>query len=103
MARVEEVLLPNEMPAGAVSAVVGSTVAALSIADLIDVAEARKRLDKEIATLDKDITSTEKKLGNADFVAKAPEEIVEENRERIRDWGARREKLKAARISLEGI
>ena len=103
MARVEEVLLPNEMPAGAVSAVVGSTVAALSIADLIDVAEARKRLDKEIATLDKDITSTEKKLGNADFVAKAPEEIVEENRERIRDWSARREKLKAARISLEGI
>ena len=103
MARVDELTLPNEMPAGAVSAVVGSTVAAMSIADLIDVAEARKRLDKEIATLDKDITSTEKKLANADFVAKAPEEIVEENRERIRDWGARREKLKAARKSLEGI
>lgn len=103
MARAEDVTLPNEMPPGAVSAVVGSTVAALSIADLIDVSEARKRLDKEIATLDKDITSTEKKLGNADFVAKAPEEIVEENRERIRDWTARREKLRAARKSLEGI
>ncbi len=103
MARVDDVTLPNEMPPGAVSAVVGSTVAALSIADLIDVSEARKRLDKEIATLDKDITSTEKKLGNADFVAKAPEEIVEENRERIRDWTARREKLRAARKSLEGI
>lgn len=103
MARAEDVTLPNEMPPGAVSAVVGSTVAALSIADLIDVSEARKRLDKEIATLDKDITSTEKKLCNADFVAKAPEEIVEENRERIRDWTARREKLRAARKSLEGI
>ena len=103
MARVDDLTLPNEMPSGAVSAVVGSTVAALSIADLIDVSEARKRLDKEIATLDKDITSTGKKLGNADFVAKAPEEIVEENRERIRDWTARREKLRAARKSLEGI
>lgn len=103
MARVDDLTLPNETPSGAVSAVVGSTVAALSIADLIDVSEARKRLDKEIATLDKDITSTEKKLGNADFVAKAPEEIVEENRERIRDWTARREKLRAARKSLEGI
>ncbi|MFN3608793.1 MAG: valine--tRNA ligase [Hyphomonas sp.] len=103
MARVDDLTLPNAMPSGAVSAVVGSTVAAMSIADLIDITEARKRLDKEIATLDKDITSTEKKLGNADFVAKAPEEIVEENRERIRDWGARREKLKAARTSLEGI
>ncbi|MFN4184842.1 MAG: valine--tRNA ligase [Hyphomonas sp.] len=103
MARVDELTLPNTMPSGAVSAVVGSTVAAMSIADLIDISEARKRLDKEIATLDKDITSTEKKLSNADFVAKAPEEIVEENRERIRDWSARREKLKAARTSLEGI
>ncbi|MBY9067525.1 valine--tRNA ligase [Hyphomonas sp. WL0036] len=103
MARVEDVTLPSEMPNGAVSAVVGTTVAALSIADLIDVSEARKRLDKEIATLDKDILSTEKKLSNADFVARAPEEIVEENRERVRDWSARREKLKAARTSLEGI
>ena len=103
MARVEDVTLPEEMPAGAVSAVAGTTVAALSIADLIDVSEARKRLDKEIQVLDKDITSTEKKLANADFVARAPVEIVEENRERVRDWSARREKLKAARASLEGL
>ncbi|MFN7057029.1 valine--tRNA ligase, partial [Hyphomonas sp.] len=103
MARIDDLTLPGDMPAGAVSAVVGSTVAALSIADLIDVAEARKRLDKEITGLDKDITGTEKKLANADFVARAPEEIVEENRERLRDWGARRDKLTAARKSLEGV
>ena len=103
MARMEDVTFPEEMPAGAVSAVVGATVAALSIADLIDVSEARKRLDKELAALDKDITGTEKKLANADFVARAPVEIVEENRERVRDWSARREKLKAARSSLEGL
>jgi len=103
MARIDDLTLPDDMPAGAVSAIVGSTVAALSIADLIDVAEARKRLDKEITGLDKDISGTEKKLANADFVARAPEEIVEENRDRLRDWGARREKLTAARRSLEGV
>ncbi|MFN7055974.1 valine--tRNA ligase [Hyphomonas sp.] len=103
MARVDTVSMPAELPKGSVSAIVGSTLAALSIADLIDVAEARKRLDKEIATLEKDITATERKLANADFVARAPEEIVEENRERLRDWGARREKLSAARSSLEGV
>lgn len=103
MARIEEIQLPDEMPRGAVSAIVGSTVAALSIADLIDISEARRRLDKEIAVLDKDILATGKKLSNGDFLARAPEEIVEENRERLRDWTARREKLAAARTSLEGI
>ena len=103
MGRLEEMTLVAELPAGSVSTLVGSTVAALKIADLIDAGEARKRLDKEVATLDKDITSTEKKLGNADFVARAPIEIVEENRERVKDWTVRRDKLKAARAALEGI
>ena len=75
-------------------------VAALRIASFIDTGEAQKRLDKEIAGLEKDIVSTEKKLGNADFVARAPEEIVEENRERLKDWSLRRDKLKAARSAL---
>jgi len=103
LARLEDIIVSDTVPVGAVSTVVGETVVALNIADQIDVAEARKRLDKEIAQLDKDIMSTEKKLGNEAFVAKAPPEIVEENRERIVDWTDRREKLKAARKSLEGL
>jgi valyl-tRNA synthetase len=86
-----------------VTAVFGDTAAALSIADFVDIAEARKRLDKELGQIEKDITSTEKKLGNADFVARAPEEIVEENRQRLVDWAARREKLQMARKGLEGL
>jgi valyl-tRNA synthetase len=103
MARLDETATADALPAGSVSTLVGSTVAALHIADLIDRDEAQKRLDKEIATLEKDILSTEKKLGNADFVARAPEEIVEENRERLKDWSVRRDKLKAARTALAGI
>jgi valyl-tRNA synthetase len=103
MARLDETATAAAQPAGSVSTLVGSSVAALHIADLIDRAEAQKRLDKEIAALDKDITATEKKLGNADFVARAPEEIVEENRDRLRDWALRREKLRSARAALAGI
>ena len=36
------------------------------------------------------------KLGNADFVARAPEEVVEENRERRADSVSRIEKMAAA-------
>ena len=103
IARLEDIVVSEAVPDGAVSTVVGETVVALGIADQIDVAEARKRLDKEIGQLDKDIMSTEKKLGNEAFVSKAPPEIVEENRERIVDWTGRREKLKAARKSLEDL
>jgi valyl-tRNA synthetase len=103
MARLDDTGAADALPAGSVSTVVGGSVLALKIGDLIDKAEAQKRLDKEIATLEKDILSTEKKLANSDFVARAPEEIVEENRERVKDWTVRRDKLKAARASLAGI
>ncbi len=103
MARLDDTAAGDALPAGSISTVVGGSVVALKIGDLIDKAEAQKRLDKEIGTLEKDITSTEKKLANADFVARAPEEIVEENRERVKDWTVRRDKLKAARASLAGI
>ncbi len=103
MARLDDTGTSTGLPAGAVSTMVGTSVVALKIADLIDIGEAQKRLDKEVAQLEKDITSTEKKLANADFVARAPEEIVEENRERVKDWTLRRDKLKAARAALAGI
>jgi valyl-tRNA synthetase len=103
MARLDDTGTGDALPAGSISTVVGGSVVALKIGDLIDKAEAQKRLDKEIATLEKDILSTEKKLANADFVARAPEEIVEENRERVKDWTVRRDKLKAARAALAGI
>lgn len=103
MARLESLELADATPDGAVSTVVGETTLALKIADLIDVDEAKALLDKDIAALDKDISSTEKKLGNANFVERAPPEIVEENRERIVEWTARREKLGAARARLDAI
>jgi valyl-tRNA synthetase len=49
----------------------------------IDVAAERARLAKAIATWDKELAQVSAKLGNADFVAKAPEVVVEKmNRRR---------------------
>ena len=103
LARLEDITFADSTPAGAISFVFGETVAALVIADIVDIDAARKRIDKEIARIEKDIASTEKKLANANFVARAPVEIVEENRQRLVDWAARREKLGAARKGLEGL
>jgi valyl-tRNA synthetase len=91
------------LPANAVPFIIGEATGALLIADLIDIPAERARLTKEIAALDQDIERTAKKLGNADFVARAKPEVVEENRERLAGAEAAKAKLVEALGRLEGV
>ncbi len=50
-----------------------------------------------------DIERTARKLANPDFVARAPEEVVDENRERLADAEAARDRLAAALTRLEAV
>ena len=70
-------------PAGAVAFVVGGASFALALGGHIDLPAERARLAKDIATRAADVERTAMKLSNADFVARAPPEVVEENRERL--------------------
>ena len=88
---------------GAAPFVVGGATFALSVADFVDVAAERARLAKDVAALSSDIERTGKKLGNPDFISRAPEEVVEENRERLADAEAARAKLQAALQRLETV
>jgi valyl-tRNA synthetase len=90
-------------PPGAVPFVIGEATGFLSIAEFIDVAAERARLAKEIGAFASDIDRTAKKLANADFVARAPEEVVEENRERLASAEAGKAKLEAALARLEAV
>jgi valyl-tRNA synthetase len=83
-------------PSDAIPYVVRGLTAALPIAGFIDVQAERTRLAKEIAALGSDIDRTAKKLANPDFVSRAPEEVVEENRERLAEAEAARAKLQGA-------
>ena len=90
-------------PRGAIPYVVQGVTAALPVADFIDVAAERARLNKEIAGLSGEAEKISRKLGNPDFVARAPEEVVEENRERLAEAEAARAKLNAALQRLEAV
>jgi valyl-tRNA synthetase len=59
----------------------------VSLAGLIDVAAEKKRLEKEIAEKKKSLAGTQSKLGNAGFVAKAPPEVVAQQREQVVELG----------------
>ena len=54
----------------------------LDTSGTVDVAAERKRLDKELAAATKELEGTEKKLGNAAFLDKAPAAVVEKIRQR---------------------
>ena len=83
-------------PAGSVQTVLDEATLILPLAGIIDLDQERARLAKEIARLEGEIAKVDKKLANADFVARAPEEVVEENRDRREEAVAAVEKLKAA-------
>ncbi len=65
-----------------------------------DVAAERKRLDKEITKIERDLRAVEEKLENKSFVDRAPAAVVEEHRRRLEDFSAQLQKLKQARESL---
>ena len=100
LARLSEISFAPEAPEKSVQMIVGTTVAALPLQGIIDFAAEKARLAKEIAKLKGDADKIEAKLKNADFVARAPEDVVEENRERREDALARMEKLAAALAKL---
>jgi valyl-tRNA synthetase len=103
LARLDSVREAEAAPKGAAPFVIGEATGALAIAEFIDVAAEKARLAKEIATLEGDADRTRKKLGNPDFVARAPDEVVEENRERLAEAEAAVAKLKAALQRLQSI
>jgi len=52
--------------------------------------------------VDSDIARIDGKLGNADFLRRAPEEVVEGEREKREEAAARRAKIKEALERLAG-
>ncbi|KUL97488.1 valyl-tRNA synthetase [Bosea sp. WAO] len=93
LARLSVIQFADAAPGQSAQIIVRGEIAALPLAGIIDLGAERTRLEKELAKLDQDIATVERKLGNADFMARAPEEIVEENRERKAAAEARKLKI----------
>nr|AYC79611.1 valine--tRNA ligase [uncultured bacterium] len=88
--------------AGAAKAIVSSTLeVVMPLGGLIDPTAEKARLAKEIEKAQKEIGTLEKKLGNADFVAKAPEDVVAEQKARLAEEKSRAERLMEALKTVE--
>jgi valyl-tRNA synthetase len=102
LARVAEISFPDVSPQGAVQLLVRGESAALPLKGVIDLSAEKARLEKELAKVTADIGRIDAKLANADFIARAPEEVVDGEREKRDEAETRRAKILEALERLKG-
>ncbi|MBV8751241.1 MAG: valine--tRNA ligase, partial [Hyphomicrobiales bacterium] len=100
LGRLSDISFAAAPPPGAVQIVVRGEVAALPLAGVIDLAAERARLEKEMAKVKGDIARVDAKLANADFLKRAPEEVVDGEREKREEAEARWVKILEALARL---
>ena len=100
LARLSDISFSENAPPQSVQIVMDSCVLALPLVGIIDMEAERARLIKEQEKQLAEIAKVDAKLGNADFVARAPEEIIEENRARKQEAEQRVDKIKDALAQL---
>ncbi|MCF8531583.1 MAG: valine--tRNA ligase [Reyranella sp.] len=100
LARIDGIEAAPAAPKGALQIVVGEATYALPVTDVIDLKAEGARLQKEIKKLADEVGKIDAKLGNAAFVSRAPEEVVEEQRERRNQAEQTRARLSTALVRL---
>jgi valyl-tRNA synthetase len=101
LARLDSLDHAPTAPKGSAQIVVEGSTAALPLAGVIDMVAEKARIAKEIAKVAVEIKKVTDRLGNPQFMARAPEEVVEELRERQADWEVRGRQLEAALARIE--
>ena len=74
-----------DRPEQSATQVAGEIEISLPLAGLVDIAEEEKRLQKEIAKVQKDVDLFTRKLANEKFVANAPAHVLEKDRGKLKD------------------
>jgi valyl-tRNA synthetase len=96
LARLAEITEADAVPDGAVQTVLGEATLAITLADVIDVDAEKARLKKDIGKVEGEIKKISGKLGNQGFLDKAPQAVIDENKTRLAEEEARRDKLQSA-------
>lgn len=97
---VEFIKDKSSVPANAVSLVVKGGELFMPLLDLVDKEKELDRLNKEVKKLEGEIERIDKKLGNQGFVAKAPESVVNAEKEKRVKYV---EMLEAVKVRIEAL
>ena len=90
---IARVTLVPELSGRTLSAVEAGVTVRAPLEGTVDVADWLGKQKKRLAEFDKQIRQAQGKLNNEGFVARAPAEVIEEERRRVADFGAQKERL----------
>jgi len=96
LARLDGITIVDSFVNGSARGSVDGMEIGLPLADILDLTAEAARLNKEIASVTGEIEKIAKKLDNPGFIAKAPEDVVAENRRRLDEENTRLNGLTAA-------
>jgi len=94
---------PGERPKSAATGIVDGASVFVSLEGIIDFAREQSRLGKEIAKLTDELSFVSKKLGNEDFLNKAPQQIVAKTKDKYERLAEKHQKLQSNLKRLEEI
>jgi valyl-tRNA synthetase len=104
LARIDTIAsVESQLPKGAVQIVLDEATFFLPVGDVIDITQEKDRLEREIGKIRNEIATVQKKLGNEKFTSRAPVEVVQENRDRLADFGLSEGKLIEALARLSAL
>ena len=96
LARVESLEEVASFPKGSITVPLEGATLGLPLADIIDVAAEKERLEKSLEKLRKEMAGLKGRLSNPKFIESAPEDVVEETRELVAAKEAEEAQLSAA-------
>ncbi|MGY6549786.1 MAG: valine--tRNA ligase [Roseinatronobacter sp.] len=101
LARIAALEDAAELPRGSITVTVEGGSFGLPLDGVIDIAAERARLEKTCGKAEKELGGITGRLGNAQFVASAPEDVVNEAREKAGLLQAEIARLRAAIVQLD--
>jgi valyl-tRNA synthetase len=100
LARLDYSVVAQEAPASSVSFVLGEATVVIPLEGIMDIGAEQARLAKEIERCTKELANIARKLDNPAFVAKAPQEVIDEQKERRDNYNSERTHYEAALARL---
>jgi valyl-tRNA synthetase len=101
LARLSSISFEDRVPKASAQIVLGEATVALPLEGVIDFATETARLKKELERIEKESAAIAGRLGNPGFVAKAPEDVLTETRERKAELDVQKTKTVEALKRLE--
>jgi valyl-tRNA synthetase len=96
LARLSSLSFEDRVPKASAQIVLGEATVSLPLEGVIDFATETARLKKELEKIEKESAAITGRLGNPSFVAKAPEDVLAETRERKKELDVQRTKTAEA-------